>query len=114
MKCKDCEYFHIRQEPLRTPGTLWDLGLAECQKYDLVIDFADHGKLDKMECYREGLPDKRCGNCKYFYRLKHNFKTGRGFEDAYACIVRMRSDGWVQEVRLDDMCGMFTRKEDEE
>ena len=113
MKCKDCEHFHVRQEPLRTPGKLWDLGLAECQKYNLVVDFADHSKLDKLECYRERQPDERCENCKYFCRLKHNFQVGRGFEDAYACFVMMHGKGWMQEVKPNEMCEMFVKKEGE-
>lgn len=66
MKCRDCEYFHIRQEPLRTPGTLWDLGLAECKKYNLVVDFATHGKLDKLECVK---PDLKVDTAKKPYPL---------------------------------------------
>ena len=49
-KCLECEYFHIRMKPLRTPGVLWDMGLAECKKHNLVVDFANHGKLKRLEC----------------------------------------------------------------
>ena len=50
MKCKDCEYFHIIQEPLRGTGGLVDMGKVECKKYNKVIDFANNGKLNKLEC----------------------------------------------------------------
>lgn len=51
MKCKDCYHFHIRQEPIRDSGSIpWDLGMAECDLYNLVIDFASHRKLNKLEC----------------------------------------------------------------
>ena len=53
MSCDECEYFKILYEPLRTKGELWDLGRAICEKYNLVTDFANHGKFKRLEC-----PDK--------------------------------------------------------
>ena len=52
MKCVDCVHFHIRQEPLRDSGggIPWDFGMAECDKHNLVVDFASHRKLNKLEC----------------------------------------------------------------
>ena len=52
MKCVDCVHFHIRQEPLRDIGCgiPWDFGMAECDKHNLVVDFASHRKLNKLEC----------------------------------------------------------------
>ena len=52
MKCKGCYHFHIRQEPLRDSGggIPWDFGMAECDLYNLVVDFASHRKLNKLEC----------------------------------------------------------------
>lgn len=47
MKCKDCEHFHIRQEPL---SDHFDTGLAECRKYHLVVDFYNHRKLNRLTC----------------------------------------------------------------
>lgn len=47
MKCKDCEHFHIRQEPLPNHH---DAGLAECKKYNLVTEFYNHGKLNRLTC----------------------------------------------------------------
>ena len=50
MKCKDCEYFHIIQEPLRGTGGLFDCGRAKCDKYNLCIDFTNHRKLSNLVC----------------------------------------------------------------
>lgn len=52
MKCVDCVHFHIRQEPLRDygGGIPWDFGLAECDLYNLVVDFASHRKLNRLTC----------------------------------------------------------------
>lgn len=52
-KCYSCEYFHIRYEPLRSPGIVWDTGLAECRKHDMVVDFYNHGKLRRLECVED-------------------------------------------------------------
>ena len=53
MICKDCTHFHIKYEPLRSGGQLWDLGQAECKKHDLVVDFASHRKLNKLRCVED-------------------------------------------------------------
>lgn len=50
MRCKDCPHFHIRYEPYKSGGVIWDMGLAECKKTNMVVDFASHKKLDKLEC----------------------------------------------------------------
>ena len=50
MKCVDCPDFRVRQQPLRTVGEIWDFGLAECQKHNLVVDFASRKKLNRLEC----------------------------------------------------------------
>lgn len=52
-----------------------------------------------------------CSECKYFHKLKHNFKQGEGFEESYCCNVLVHGDGWIQEVTPTSMCEMFTRKE---
>ena len=46
MKCKDCEHFHICYEPVKGVDT----GMAECRKHDLVVDFLNHKKLERLEC----------------------------------------------------------------
>ena len=49
MKCKDCPYFHIRQQPIKG----WDMGLAECQKHNLVVDFRSMRKVNMLVCVEE-------------------------------------------------------------
>lgn len=52
MMCKDCKDFRIVAEPIRDDGGVWDLGMARCEKYNMVVDFTDHRKLNKLECVR--------------------------------------------------------------
>lgn len=58
--------------------------------------------------------EDRCELCKYYKRLKHNFRKGEGFELSYCCDVLYHLDdnegAWVQEVTPEDMCEMFTRR----
>ena len=49
MTCNKCKYFRIQYEPLRTSGTLWDMGRAKCDKHDLILDFANHGKFKRLD-----------------------------------------------------------------
>ena len=49
MTCDKCEYFKILYEPIRSEGVLWDLGRAECEKHNLIVEFANHGKFKKLE-----------------------------------------------------------------
>lgn len=44
--CKDCEHFKIMQQPIKG----FDWGMAECTKYDLVVDFADRRKFKWLSC----------------------------------------------------------------
>lgn len=59
--------------------------------------------------------EERCENCQYHRRLKHNFKTGIGFEEANCCVLWVKTDDsqnvWVQEVDTNGMCECFTVKE---
>ena len=50
MHCDKCEYLHIIQQPLRGKDGLYDLGKAECKKYDLITDFTHNGKFKKLTC----------------------------------------------------------------
>ena len=52
--CKNCEYFHIRQQPTRPH---WDTGLAECKKYNIVVDFYDMKKFNNLSCVEGGRRD---------------------------------------------------------
>ena len=53
MLCKDCPYFHIDYMPLKSGGLCWDLGRAHCDKYRLVVDFADMRKINRLECVED-------------------------------------------------------------
>lgn len=53
MKCVDCPHFKIVQEPLRSGSEIWDYGMARCKKHDLVVDFANHTKINRLECVEE-------------------------------------------------------------
>ena len=48
--CKDCPHFHIDYEPIK--GV--DFGRASCSKYDLITDFLDHRKFERLICIEEG------------------------------------------------------------
>lgn len=51
MKCLDCPHFKIQYEPIGKISTgIWDFGRAKCNKYDLIVEFADHRKLKKLKC----------------------------------------------------------------
>ena len=52
MMCKDCKDFHVIAEPIKADGDVLDLGMAKCDKYNMVVDFIDHRKLNKLECVR--------------------------------------------------------------
>lgn len=64
---------------------------------------------------RKSTATMRCENCRWFHRLKHNFKVGKGFEKGYACDVLLHTEesdgeGWIQEVVPDEMCEMFEER----
>lgn len=75
MKCWDCPHFHIVQEPIRAGnGGYWDLGMARCEKLKLVVDFANHGKLKKLECVEK---DKK--EMKAIWGMDYDYKTDKCF-----------------------------------
>jgi hypothetical protein len=49
MTCDKCKHFKVLYEPLRTPGILWDMGRAKCEKHNLITDFADHSKFKRLD-----------------------------------------------------------------
>lgn len=53
MNCISCPHFQIDYEPIKADKGFWDLGRAVCKKHDLVTDFANHGKLKRLECVEE-------------------------------------------------------------
>ena len=57
-----------------------------------------------------------CAKCKYYHRLKNNFKVGEGFEESHCCDVLLHlpkdeSEGWVQEVTPQNRCEMYKEKD---
>ena len=53
--CKDCPHFHIACEPEKIGGQLVDWGRAECNKYNLCVDFVSHKKLEALVCAEDDL-----------------------------------------------------------
>lgn len=59
--------------------------------------------------------EDRCIECKHFFRLKHNFVVGKGFEESHCCLLFVPDEGaFVLEVQKDDICECFQRKKVEE
>ena len=56
MTCDKCEHFKILYEPIRTPEILWDMGRAICNKHDLIVDFANHGKFKRLDTCEDYKP----------------------------------------------------------
>mgnify|MGYP003571332546 CR=1 FL=1 len=54
MNCIDCPHFKIAYWPIKADKGYWDLGRAVCEKHDLVTDFANRGKLKRLECVENG------------------------------------------------------------
>ena len=52
-RCKNCKDFHIRQKPLKLGRDCYDCGLAECKRYDLVVDFTITQKLNRLTCVED-------------------------------------------------------------
>ena len=55
----------------------------------------------------------KCKNCRYFARLKHSFKHGKGFKESHCCLMGALVFGEmdVMEVTPRGMCEMFAAKE---
>ena len=60
-----------------------------------------------------------CEKCKFYHRLKHNFKKGVGFKESHCCDVLFHIDcknesdyqnSWIQEVTPDSKCEMFVAR----
>lgn len=49
MKCKDCEHFHIDSEPMMP----FEMGRASCDKHDLIVDYLNKRKLNRLTCVEE-------------------------------------------------------------
>ena len=46
MLCKECPHFEIQAEP-EMP---WHMGLAVCKKHNLITDFLDRRKFNRLKC----------------------------------------------------------------
>ena len=57
--CVECEHFHNRYGPIRDKGAIWDSGFAECDKYDMCIDYVSTRQLDRLRCVKDD-NSKRC------------------------------------------------------
>ena len=51
--CIECEHFHNRYRPLKGFGGVCDSGFAECDKYDLCIDYVSTKQLKRLRCVEE-------------------------------------------------------------
>lgn len=52
--CVECEHFHNRYRPIRSGGTVFDSGFAECDKYDMCIDYVSTQQLNRLRCVKDG------------------------------------------------------------
>ena len=59
--------------------------------------------------------EKRCENCKYLRKLKHNFQVGSGFEESFCCVIfANEKNGFAVQVELnDDACEMYKKGNEE-
>lgn len=46
MLCKNCDYFHVVQEPWKD----MDFGMARCDRYDLIVEFLSYKKFEWLSC----------------------------------------------------------------
>lgn len=56
--CKNCPYFKVDYEPLKDV----DFGRASCSKHDLITDFLDYRKFERLICIEEGVKNELSGN----------------------------------------------------
>lgn len=62
--------------------------------------------------------EEKCKNCKYFRKLKHSFKVGKGYDNSSCCVLFTKDpkdgdeyDSFVVEVTPDSICEMFVRRQ---
>ena len=54
--------------------------------------------------------EERCENCKYLRKLKHNFQVGKGFEEAFCCVIfTNEKNGFALQVELNDVCEIYQK-----
>lgn len=53
MLCRDCEHFKIIQQPLKVGRDVYDCGVAECKKHNLIVEFTHKGKFKWLSCIED-------------------------------------------------------------
>lgn len=56
--CKECEYFRIRQDY----KNVYEWGLAECTKHNLLTDFRSKKKFETLSCVEGGIRNDGVGS----------------------------------------------------
>lgn len=95
MNCKDCEYFHIRMDPIKAEGGVyWDLGLAECKKHDVVASFGTMRQIDKLTCVEEA------HNMKV---IEYEVNVGDGCGTGSVCVEEDATDDDIRLAIMKDL-----------
>ncbi len=53
MRCVDCEHLKHIQKPIRFGKDIFDTGMVECVKHDLVMEYTSTRALNKRTCVEE-------------------------------------------------------------
>ena len=53
MRCVDCEYLKRIQKPIRFGKDIYDTGMVECTKHDLIMEYTSTRALNKRTCVEE-------------------------------------------------------------
>lgn len=48
-KCKDCPHFHLGYKPMMP----YETGVARCDKHNLIVEYADMHKINRLTCWEE-------------------------------------------------------------
>ena len=53
MTCANCKHLKIIIQPVKGKGGYYELGVAECKKYNLITDFTNMSKFRNLTCPEE-------------------------------------------------------------
>lgn len=53
MRCVECEHLKRIQKPLRVGRDIFDTGMVECTKYDLIMEYTSTRALNKRTCVED-------------------------------------------------------------
>lgn len=69
--------------------------------------------IDEKRLQVDSTQDEKCGDCKYFAELAHNFKVGTGYQKSDCCVFFgiKEKNRWVVETSPDAHCENFEREE---